>query len=83
MQLAKFHESLAKLLQNDSSLRDDFMMSSQAETKVYTLFVQGHQKDFSDIHTAIQRSWQSSITGSCLEDCKILDCLLYCKLSVN
>lgn len=64
VQPAKFHESLAKLLQNDSSLRDDFMMSSQAETKVYTLFVQGHQKDFSDIRTAIQKSWQSSITGS-------------------
>lgn len=70
MQPAKFHESLAKLLQNDSSLRDDFMMSSQAETKVYTLFVQGHQRDFSDIRTAIQRSWQSSITGNCLEDVK-------------
>ncbi|XP_052686989.1 uncharacterized protein LOC128166095 isoform X1 [Crassostrea angulata] len=64
VQPAKFHENLAKLLQNDSSLGDDFMMSSQAETKVYTLFVQGHQKDFSDIRTAIQRSWQSSITGS-------------------
>lgn len=71
MQPAKFHESLAKLLQNDSSMRDDLMMSSQAETKVYTLFVQGHQRDFSDIRTAIQRSWQSSITGKCREDSKI------------
>lgn len=83
VQPAKFHEDLAKLLQNDSSLRDDFMMSGQAETKVYTLFIQGHQKDFSDIRTAIQRSWQISVTGKCLEDCEILDCMLNWELFVK
>ena len=73
IQPAKLEEILAKLLQNDSSLRDLFVLNNQSETQVYTLFIEGHQRDLSDIQTAIKSSWQDLITsGTC---CPIIICM--------
>ncbi|XP_062576750.1 uncharacterized protein LOC134238644 [Saccostrea cucullata] len=63
LQSAKFQEILMKLLQNDSSLKDHFSLNNQTENQVYTIFVQGHHKEFSDIRMAVQNSWKRRITS--------------------
>ncbi|XP_061181618.1 uncharacterized protein LOC133190156 [Saccostrea echinata] len=63
LHLDKFKGIIMKLLQNNSAVKDHFSMNNQSENKVFTIFVQGHHKEFSDIRTALQKSWKRRITS--------------------
>lgn len=63
LQSAKFSGNLIRLLQNDSSLNGHFILNNQTENEVYSIFIEGHLKDFVNVHKALQGSWQKSITS--------------------